>query len=86
MEWPHDQSKVSTQHQKEVVKAIVVDLGGVLFAEGSSEAADVLSRRYGYDKNVVLGVFRSHESIALRLKFPWGNDELYNDIKLIWKK
>jgi putative hydrolase of the HAD superfamily len=66
MEWPHDQSKVSTQHQKEVVKAIVVDLGGVLFAEGSSEAADVLSRRYGYDKNVVLGVFRSHESIALR--------------------
>ena len=43
-----------------------MDLGGVLFAEGSSEAADVLSRRYGYDKNVVLGVFRSHESIALR--------------------
>ncbi|MDH3378248.1 MAG: HAD-IA family hydrolase [Gammaproteobacteria bacterium] len=61
------QGKVTTtQHQKEVVKVIVVDLGGVLFAEGSSEAADVLSRRHGYDKNIVLGVFHSPESIALR--------------------
>ncbi len=66
MEQSHGHSKVTAQHQKEVVRAIVVDLGGVLFAEGSSEAADVLSRRYGYDKNVVLGVFRSPESIALR--------------------
>jgi putative hydrolase of the HAD superfamily len=62
----HNQSKVTTQHQKALVKAIVVDLGGVLFAEGSSVAADELSRRYGYDKSVVLGVFHSPESIALR--------------------
>ena len=45
---------------------IAVDLGGVLFAEGCSEAADVLSREYGYAKDIVLGVLRSPESIALR--------------------
>jgi putative hydrolase of the HAD superfamily len=66
MERSHGRGEVTAQPQKVVVKAIVVDLGGVLFAEGSSEAADVLSRRYGYDKNVVLGVFHSPESIALR--------------------
>lgn len=54
------------QHQIGMVKVIAVDLGGVLFAEGSSEAADVLSRRYGYDKAIVLGVFHSPQSIALR--------------------
>ncbi len=66
MERSHDQDKATARLPKEAVKAIAVDLGGVLFAEGSSEAADVLSRVYGYDKNVVLGVFHSPESIALR--------------------
>lgn len=66
VERSHSQSKVTAPHQKDVIKAIVVDLGGVLFAEGSAEAAEVLCRRYGYDKNVTLGVFHSPESIALR--------------------
>ena len=47
MEQSHGESEVTTQRQKEVVKAIVVDLGGALFAEGSSEAADVLAREHG---------------------------------------
>ena len=58
MEQSNDLHEVTTQHQKGPVKVIAVDLGGVLFAEGCSEAADVLSRQYGYAKNILLGVLR----------------------------
>ena len=58
--------ETSAQRQAATIKAIVLDLGGVLFAEGSSEAAETLFRQHGYDKNIVLGVLHSPESIALR--------------------
>ncbi len=65
-EQSHTKNKTTAQHQRRAIKTIVLDLGGVLFAEGSSEAARVLSCRFGYDENLVLDIFHSPESMTLR--------------------
>src|SRR3990172_9217371 len=49
-----------------MVRAIVFDLGGVLFAEGKSVAVEKLAREHGYKKDIVLEVLSSSKSMALR--------------------
>ena len=48
------------------IKTISFDLGGVLFTEGKKVAQDVLFRKYGYDKELILKVLKSTKSIELR--------------------
>lgn len=49
-----------------MIKAVVFDLGGVLFAEGKSVAIERLEREYGYDKEKVQRILVSPQSIDLR--------------------
>jgi HAD superfamily hydrolase (TIGR01509 family) len=49
-----------------MIKAVVVDLGGVLFAEGKSVAMERLAKLHGYDRRLVGDILSSSESIALR--------------------
>lgn len=49
-----------------MIKAIVFDLGGVLFAEGKSVAIDRLCREYGYDRELLRKILSSRESMDLR--------------------
>jgi putative hydrolase of the HAD superfamily len=49
-----------------MIKAIVFDLGGVLFAEGKSVAIDKLCRKYGYDRDLLRKILGSRESMDLR--------------------
>ena len=49
-----------------MIKAMVFDLGGVLFAEGKSVALEQLSRQYGYESKIVGRILSSPQSIALR--------------------
>jgi HAD superfamily hydrolase (TIGR01509 family) len=49
-----------------MVKAMVFDLGGVLFAEGKSVALEKLSHQYGYDGKIVGAILSSPQSFALR--------------------
>ena len=49
-----------------MVRAIVFDLGGVLFAEGKSVAVEKLAREHGYKKDIVLEVLSSSKSMDLR--------------------
>ena len=49
-----------------MIKAIAIDLGGVLFAEGKSVAIEALYKKYGYDKSVVMNLLTSAESVKLR--------------------
>jgi FMN phosphatase YigB (HAD superfamily) len=49
-----------------MIKTIVIDLGGVLFTEGKSVAVEMLSTKYGYDKDVVRCLLTSAPSIDLR--------------------
>ncbi len=48
------------------IKALVFDLGGVLFQEGKSVAIEKLFREKNYDKNTVLNVLKSPKSFDLR--------------------
>lgn len=48
------------------IKAIVFDLGGVLFAEGKSIALERLSNNYNYEKEVVKNIITSPQSYELR--------------------
>ncbi len=48
------------------VKAIVFDLGGVLFREGKSVATEKLFQEKNYDRDVVLNALKSPESFDLR--------------------
>jgi len=48
------------------IKAIVFDLGGVLFQEGKSVAIEKLSKEKNYDKNTVLSILKSPKSFDLR--------------------
>ena len=48
------------------VKAVVFDLGGVFFTEGGRVAIEKLSKKYGYDKEVVDNILRSPKAIDLR--------------------
>jgi len=47
-------------------KAIIFDLGGVLFMEGKSVAIEKLFQEKNYDKDVVLNTLKSHKSFDLR--------------------
>lgn len=49
-----------------MVKVIAFDLGGVLFAEGNSVAAEKLAGERGYDRDRVLELLVSPKSIELR--------------------
>ncbi len=49
-----------------MIKAIAFDLGGVLFSEGNSVAAEQLSKGHGYRKDLILELLVSPKSIELR--------------------
>jgi HAD superfamily hydrolase (TIGR01509 family) len=49
-----------------MIKAVVFDLGGVLFAEGKSVAIDKLCREYGYDRDLLRQILSSGQSMDLR--------------------
>ncbi len=49
-----------------MIKAVVVDLGGVLFSEGKSVALDSLATRHRYDPKIVGAILSSSKSILLR--------------------
>lgn len=49
-----------------MIRTVVVDLGGVLFAEGKSVAMERLAKLHGYDRRLVGEILSSPESIALR--------------------
>jgi FMN phosphatase YigB (HAD superfamily) len=49
-----------------MIKAVVVDLGGVLFSEGKSVALDNLARRLNYHRSLVGAILSSPKSILLR--------------------
>ncbi|MFQ5846965.1 MAG: HAD family hydrolase [Candidatus Methylomirabilales bacterium] len=78
-----------------MIKAIAFDLGGVLFAEGNSVAAEKLSRERGYQKDRILGLFMSPKSIALRKGriadaefWAWAKQQLpdHYDVHLIQRE
>lgn len=49
-----------------MIRAIVFDLGGVLFAEGKAVAAEQLARKHGYNPGLVNQIFYSQKSLELR--------------------
>jgi HAD superfamily hydrolase (TIGR01509 family) len=49
-----------------MIKAVAVDLGGVLFSEGKSVALEKLATVYGYDRAVVGAILSSPQSVLLR--------------------
>jgi HAD superfamily hydrolase (TIGR01509 family) len=49
-----------------MIKAVVVDLGGVLFSEGKSVALEKLATVHGYDRELVGAILSSPKSISLR--------------------
>jgi FMN phosphatase YigB (HAD superfamily) len=48
------------------IRAIVLDLGGVLFAEGKAVALEILSQRYGYRREIVSKILVSPQGVDLR--------------------
>ena len=48
------------------IRAIVFDLGGVLFSEGKSVALEKLAAAHGYERRLVGAILSSPESIQLR--------------------
>ncbi|MBI1996607.1 MAG: HAD-IA family hydrolase [Deltaproteobacteria bacterium] len=49
-----------------MIRAIVFDLGGVLFSEGKSVALEKLAAAHGYERRLVGAILSSPESIQLR--------------------
>ncbi len=49
-----------------MIKAIVFDLGGVLFREGKSIAATKLQEKYKYEPKIIFKVLTSPKSVELR--------------------
>jgi putative hydrolase of the HAD superfamily len=49
-----------------VIKAVVFDLGGVLFAEGKSMAVACLAGQHGYDRGIVTRILSSEQAVELR--------------------
>ena len=49
-----------------VIKALVFDLGGVLFAEGKSMAVACLADQHGYDRGIVSRILSSEQAVELR--------------------
>ena len=49
-----------------MIKAIVVDLGGVLFSEGKAVAMERLEREFGYKKDIIRQILTSPHSRELR--------------------
>ena len=69
-----------------MIKVIVFDLGGVLFAEGKAVLIKRLSKEKDYDKDVVLSILKSPKSIDLRKGlitdeefWNWAQKQLPND-------
>lgn len=62
------------------IKAIVFDLGGVLFQEGKSVAVEKLFQEKNYDKDIILNVFGSPKSIDLRAGFI-TDEEFWNFVQ-----
>lgn len=52
-----------------MIKAVVFDLGGVLFAEGKSVAVARLGDQYGYDRAIISRVLSSEPAVELRKGF-----------------
>jgi len=48
-----------------MIKAIAFDLGGVLFTEGKTVAVKKLAEKYSYDKDIMLAILKSKESLDL---------------------
>src|SRR3972149_6407835 len=48
------------------IRAIVFDLGGVLFSEGKSVALEKLAAAHGYERRLVGAILSSPKSIQLR--------------------
>lgn len=49
-----------------MITAIVFDLGGVLFKEGKTEAAEKLASEHNYKKDIIINLFTAGKSIDLR--------------------
>ena len=49
-----------------MIKAVVFDLGGVLFAEGKSVAVERLEKEHGYQREIVRRILVSPKSMDLR--------------------
>lgn len=49
-----------------MIKAVVFDLGGVLFAEGKSMAVERLAEEHGYERGVVGRLLSSDKAVELR--------------------
>jgi putative hydrolase of the HAD superfamily len=49
-----------------MIRAIVFDLGGVLFSEGKAVASEKLATVHGYERKLVGAIWSSPESIQLR--------------------
>jgi len=69
-----------------MIKAVVVDLGGVLFSEGKAVAREYLASRYNYDPNLVDSILASPKSILLRKGlvtdeefWQWAQQQLPSD-------
>ena len=60
-----------------MIKAVVMDLGGVLFSEGKTVAIEQLEREHGYEKDAVRKILLSPQSIDLR-KGLIGDDEFWH--------
>jgi len=66
-----------------MINTIVFDLGGVLFTEGKTVAVEMLSRKYGYDTDVIKALLTSAPSVNLRKGlisdddfWAWAQNEL----------
>lgn len=60
-----------------MIRAIVFDLGGVLFAEGKSVAVERLEREHGYPREIIRKILLSPKSIDLRRELI-GDDEFWS--------
>jgi HAD superfamily hydrolase (TIGR01509 family) len=49
-----------------MIRAVVFDLGGVLFSEGKTVAMAELAKQHGYDPKVINGILYSPKSLELR--------------------
>ncbi|MBE5805956.1 MAG: HAD family phosphatase [Clostridiales bacterium] len=78
------------------IKTVIFDLGGVYFTDGTSRAIDIISERFGKNKEVVADVFKgdigtryrkseiSHEEFWNLAKSALGIDAKNEDLAEIW--
>lgn len=60
-----------------MIKAVVFDLGGVLFSEGKAVAMERLAKEHGYQKDAVRKILVSPQSVELR-KGLISDDEFWD--------